>query len=985
MGAAHEKTNDIITFISGVCLAVVQLDPGEIWTLRRVRISGGLICEETVAAGGGSGSGCTAAAAVLLLSAALSAGTSLYKQRSIAIGLRYRLTRVSSLVWSDTYDSLYILTAYLSHYEAMAFLPTFRLSSHVAGRLPSQEQSGERKRAQPSPSPGWQDQPPSRSASRSACHPTTGNDVTRIDIYPDSNGNPATRCSEQKSGVGLSAKPPRSSFPRPGDHGSRNSSAQRNNSRKAAFSASHPSRSADHTSRTQNASSDKSNKCDHKEQGEGCYDDDGGGGGEADGDSGSGVYCIIRSGITPRARANRQVPNTLTKHQFRQVCSRPHQAVVFTADTASLLLQSGPPLLIRPAADVYFHRSAARSAIQRVTDANYFTDLQGVPRSKSGIEGSSRRRLELYRGRLAPSRSGSIQSEDFHLPHQDAQGAKSGNPPVKCLQRTVSEDTLYRTGSAEVKRKCIDPQQVPYISRDSSATSVSCRQTKQIQQTRSEASNTATALNMASKQYSKKNAQRNLRLGQHSEIPTGNQKTLSPSKHGFHPRSHSPTFKRLIAASERLQEAQSTANDSCQKAASESSGPWDVHNYYGSSSSDSLRGFPTFGQEIIDSMFEANQDSNNSNVSKHNQSNTKNIYNTTSPPRVIDRGAKAVNKQVPTTSQDTELPVGGRGRLREARDDRSKISNRLVRQRHDVSYDRQRQTKVKSEASPPSSLPVPSNPHTQPESKRKARVPGPCNGDSAIPDAVSAGGQQAVEIEARVRDGQPTQLHFFLPQLADGVSDGSGGTLTGRSNYCERRLELLDWRDSRGSAADGGLHHDSSAAGPGGGILDDDEDLDPTTTTTITEISTHKFSNSKDPSSLHRNQYYPHSDPHHLHQAIRDPPVRAHGHRGRSKERVTAYDLKNGHLTLNRGRRSPQSKEEGANATQKQRRQISPLRAAPKPERPPRTRRANNSPFRAPVYLESQLPSEKLKKQIEDFPTLVSMDFSDTDTSLQVR
>ncbi|GFS22785.1 hypothetical protein ElyMa_003372700 [Elysia marginata] len=852
-----------------------------------------------------------------------------------------------------------------------------------------EEPAGERKRTQPSPSPGWPDQPPSRAPSRSAGHPTTAPDVTRIDIFPDSNGNPATRSGPA---FALTTKPPRSTFTRSVDQSSRNSSAQKKPSRSgtSASATLHPSRSADSTKgRSKQTDGRKVNSKFGGSVGDVNNDEnDDDDGAEDDDDGGSGVYCVIRSGVTPRTRTRRQVAGALTKHQFRQVCARPHQAVVFTADTASLLLRSGPPLLIRPATDVSLNRSTTRSAIQRVTDVNYLTELHGLSRSKSGIESSSRRGQDLYRARLALGRSSSLKSADLNQSHKDAASSKENLAPASVLQRATSEEIVCRKSSAEVKKKRLDTQQVAYISRDSSAARRQNQRTSGQTHAQSEPSSSATSVNMANRQQLKKAPQQKSRPAQQGEAPAGNQKTLIPSKHGFHPRSHSPTFKRLIAASERLQETQPGAHDSSVNAASVSSYPVDSYPY-GSSSSDSLRDLrTTFSQDQVNGMLYADRDSND-NIAKDN-SNSKKDANSSSPPYLRERKTRATHKHHTVSRQQPSLPVAdtgerrGRGEVREARLVKRKTQSHVMRQRHDVSFDRQHQHRALAEDNTSSTAPGPLDHHSrepQAYTKRTSRLPEPGGGEHAPPTSPPTASHYGIEMEARVREGQPTQLHFFLPQLADGMSDGSGGNLTGRSNYRDRRLELLDWRDSRGSASDGGLHHDSSAPGPGGALYLDNEENDPTSTTTITEIQTNNRSNSK---SKH------HHPPRPEQQTIRDPaPHRTNGHRGASKERITAYDLKHGHLTLNRGRQSPQYRDEGASLYQphKHKRHISPLRANPQKvaEKPARNRRASNSPYRAPVYLESQLPSEKLKKQIEDFPTLVSMDYSDTDTSLQVR
>ena len=827
-----------------------------------------------------------------------------------------------------------------------------------------QDPSAERKRCQPSPTPGR----------TSVC------DVTRIDIYLDSNGDPATRCTEPRSSAVLSAKPPRSSFSRSVKHASRNSSAHRKQARSTSSSgAAHLSRSADASrSRSKTGNSVKS---DNKlEDSDGAFDNDNDG--DDDGnevDAASGVYCVIKSGVTPRSRVGRQFPGTLTKHQFRQVCSRPHQAVVFTADTASLLLQSGPPMLIRPAADVSLHRSTTRSAIQRVTDVNYLTELHAVPRSKSGIESGSRRNQDLYRARLALGRSGTLKSADVTQTHPDTSPSQAGGEPVKALPRTTSEETLCRSRSADVKKKRLDTQQAAYISRDSSAGSRHHQRTSAPAQSRSEPSNSATASNMARRHQVKKATQQKPQPAPLAENVAGNHKTLSPSKHGFHPRSHSPTFKRLFAASERLQEAQPALCDPSMNTASVSSYPVDS-NFYDSSSSESLRDMrTTVSQDLLNGILQADRDSNNNDIDIHSK---KTANNTSSSPRCLrERNVRVLHKHQSVPNQESSPLVADtgvrrdRGGMREARALRRKTQSHVMRQRHDVSYDR---AVVHDTASSAASGPInPYSRETQGGHKRTSRLPGPGGGELSPSTTPPLTGHHAVEMEARVRDGQPTQLHFFLPQLADGMSDGSAGNLTGRSNYRERRLELLDWRDSRCSGSDGGLHHDSSAVGPGGVLRrDNNDENDPTSTTTITKIQISKVS--KETRSRNAHPSRPDQQP------VRDPTShKTNGHRGASKERITACDLKNGHLTLNRGRQSPQARDDGfgLSLSQKPKRQISPLRAQTQKvaERPARNRRASNSPFRAPVYLESQLPSEKLKKQIEDFPTLVSMDYSETD------
>ena len=668
------------------------------------------------------------------------------------------------------------------------------LSHVLLPRSPGHESTGERKRVQPSPSPGWQDQPPSRAPSRSSLYPTNATDVTRIDIFPDCNGDPATRCSEQKSATpSLSAKPPRSTFIRSVDQGSRNSSAQKKHPRSTSSSAAvQLSRSADcRSGNRQTGSSGNSNN----RFGDVEVEDDNNDYGDDDGDGGSGVYCVIRSGVTPRARPGRQFPGAaLTKHQFRQVCSRPHQAVVFTADTASLLLQSGPPLLIRPATDVYL-RSTARSAIQRVTDVNYLTELHGVPRSKSGVESGSRCGQDLVKGRLALGRSSSLKSSDLNQSQPDVHLSKSSAAPVNTLQRAASDDTICRNSSAGVKKKRLDTQQVPYISRDSSAASRH-NQRPELSgqpQSRSEASNSATALNMASRQHLKKVPLQKPRPAQQAEVPNGNQKTLSPSKHGFHPRSHSPTFKRLIAASERLQEAHPVASGSSQKAGSVSSSQVDSYNFYGSSSSDSLRDMRSFSQEILNGMLNETDNDHNNNTDKHSHNRyTKKSTNVSSPPYLRERNSRAIHKQQTVSNQGPPPPAADignrreRGALREARTVKKKTQCHVMQQRHDVSYDRQQQNQATADDSMSSTMAGLHKPHNrdaQANHRRSSRLPGPGGEESGeiVPPATQPlVGQHGVEMEARVRDGQPTQLHFFLPQLlADGMSEGSGGTLDG--------------------------------------------------------------------------------------------------------------------------------------------------------------------------------------------------------------
>ena len=119
---------------------------------------------------------------------------------------------------------------------------------------------------------------------------------------------------------------------------------------------------------------------------------------------------------------------------------------------------------------------------------------------------------------------------------------------------------------------------------------------------------------------------------------------------------------------------------------------------------------------------------------------------------------------------------------------------------------------------------------------------------------------------------------------------------------------------------------------------------------------TTKTINSKEPPVRSKNLHHHNSRSEH-HSSIRDPPHRTNGHRGGSKERITAYDLKHGHLALNRGRQSPpQARDDGIGAphSQKHKRQISPLRAAQKPvERPVRNRTCLQQPVSVPRFISS--------------------------------
>ncbi|XP_035825559.1 uncharacterized protein LOC101857717 [Aplysia californica] len=409
-------------------------------------------------------------------------------------------------------------------------------------------------------------------------------------------------------------------------------------------------------------------------------------------------------------------------------------------------------------------------------------------------------------------------------------------------------------------------------------------------------------------------------------------KTLTPSKHGFHPRSHSPTFKRLVAASDRLCDIVSAAESSeCQLSVSDFN-DYAYERYYNNTSSDgdSMVG-PGVPHEIAHTESHTSDSSRNKDMMDERTAHRKYTHRHRDSKRYYERSESR------SESDDFEPKVAHQAR-RQTRIPPNQRHTSLERGRVGNNFVSSKDELVMSK-----------------EDKRK-QYPKDLNlMNGAIPLQNST---TVVELEPRAKTSQPAQLHFFLPQLTDGMSESSG-PITSRSHYLEQRLDLLNRRD-------GTYDHGEK---PNSKVIDPDNN------------NNHRSNNNTNDENRHKPPNHMTSEGQSKSQQQQQQTWKQQKGRNPSKERVTARDLRNGHLTLNVGRQSP-SKDETVKGA---RRQVSPLRNVSKPDKAPGRRRVSYYSREQPVYIESQMPSEVLKKQIDDFPTLVSMDYSEPESPLQVR
>ena len=622
---------------------------------------------------------------------------------------------------------------------------------------------------------------------------------------------------------------------------------------------------------------------------------------------------------------------------------------MLTADTASLLLKSGPPFIVRSMSDACIAKRK-RSEITKVCEANtsgtsetnsekpdeeeIFQQAEPCVRTYTSNVSLDRSRTSIFSGGGGLRKSLDVRekchsTDDSYREVTELiyQSLKHPNKyknfrEISLIQQRFRNSSLLtcKKFSSDNKTNSIayaGPRQDERGKDEESAGSEGLRK-----QSNSPFPNSAVKSTHVNKSSSKQvfdhvmaGRQKSTQLVNKGEKHKPKAKTLTPSKHGFHPRSHSPTFKRLVNASERLSEmvaigetTESSQSSSMYDDVTYKRSDYTYDRYNNSSSSDSVAGLLMYGQNLLDNFVDSDNTSDSS---------------LTREPRDCDRSHRQRNSRTLGHISDSLSESEDVERLKKSHDHRKhhhhqprKLTRLAPNRRLATSLERGNNSENRFEVENEESFEVGDNVYGQ---YREPAIL--ING--SFHDQNSS---QSVDSNRGSRNSHPMHLHFFLPQLADGNSEAQD-SVTNRT-FMQERLELLNRNDYKDTESNVNARNDN-----------DRRNRSPLKT------STSKLTKA----------------------------------RQTSRDRGIVREIRHGTSSLTNGKMSPPKAE-----ICKSKRQVSPVRNYSKTEKMV-PRRRPSYPREIPVYIESALPGEVLKKKMEDFPTLVSMDFSDAESPLQVR